>query len=380
MSLVFNEEQKLLKTSAADFARKESPVSRIRAFRDSDDKLGFSRELWASMAALGWPAILVPEQYGGLGLGLTEICCVIEELGRNLVPEPLLSNALLGSAAIIEAGSEEQKSRLLPAVVDGSGLVALAWQERKTRYDPAVIEASASSSGGGWTLEGEKVLVWDGHVADVLVVSARTSGAPGDHEGVSLFLVDKGAAGLKITRQQTMDLRNAAVLRFDSVELDSDSLLGKEGEGLAPLQVVIDRATVGLCAEMMGSAEAVFAMTLDYLKTREQFGVVIGSFQALKHRAALIFIELELSRSALMGACEAVDSAADNAAEKISTAKARLSDTAVLAAYEGLQMHGGVGMTDEHDIGFYLKRARAAELSFGDAAWHRDRFATLQGF
>jgi len=380
MSLVLNEEQKLLKASAREFARKESPVSRVRAYRDNGDELGFSRELWASMAGLGWPAILVPEQHGGLGLGLTEICCVLEELGRNLVPEPLLSTSLLGSAAIVEAGSEEQKTRLLPTAADGSSLVALAWQERGTRYDPAVIEARATGGNGGWILRGEKILVWDGHAADVFVVSARTSGAPGDRRGISLFVVEAGAAGIDTCRQQTMDLRNAALVRFDSVELGRNSLLGAEGEGLVPLQAVIDRATVGLCAEMLGVSEAVFEMTLDYLKTREQFGVAIGSFQALKHRAAKVFIELELARSALAGACEAVDGAAADTAEKISTAKARLSDTAVLAAYEGVQMHGGVGMTDEHDIGFYLKRARGDELAFGDAAWHRDRFATLQGY
>jgi alkylation response protein AidB-like acyl-CoA dehydrogenase len=229
-------------------------------------------------------------------------------------------------------------------------------------------------------LDGAKTLVLDGHAADVLIVAARTAGGETSRDGISLFLVKPGAPGLRITRQSTVDLRNAAVVELKGVEVGPDALLGAEGQSGAVLEEVLDRATVGLCAEMLGSMQAAFEMTLEYLKTRKQFGVLIGTFQALKHRAAKMYVEGELCRSAVLGACQALDSGAPNARALVSVAKARCSDSAVLVGYEGIQMHGGIGMTDEHDIGFYAKRSRGAELTFGDAGYHRARFASLQQF
>jgi alkylation response protein AidB-like acyl-CoA dehydrogenase len=380
MSLVLTEDQRMLKQSAADFVKKESPLSRIRELRDGEDPDGFSRALWAQMAALGWPGILVPEAYGGLGMGQLEMACVLEECGRNLVPEPLLSTVLLGANAVLIAGDDAHKEDMLPRVVDGSLLLALAYHERRSRYDPCAVATTAERRGSGWVLSGEKTLVFDGHVADRLIVSARTGGAASEADGISLFVVEAGSAGLEVVRQSTVDLRNAAVVRMRDLELPSSALLGVEGQAGPALEAVIDRATAGLCAEMLGASSAAFEMTLEYLKTRKQFGALIGTFQALKHRAAKMFVELELARSAVLGACEAIDGSADNACELVSVAKARCSDAAVLIGYEGIQMHGGIGMTDEHDIGFYAKRARAAELTFGDAAHHRARFAALRGF
>jgi len=380
MALVLTQDQQLLKQTAGDFVKKESPVSRIRQLRDSRDSLGFSRDIWGKMAELGWQAILIPEEYGGLSMGYAEMACVLEECGRNLVPEPLLSTVLLGANAVLLGGTEECKSALLAKVADGSLLLALAYQEQGSRYSTSKVRTKAIANGEGWSLSGEKTLVLDAQAADKIVVSARTSGEEGDSTGVTLFLIDADAPGVEILPQSTMHLRSSAIVRLADVQVDRSAMLGTEGAGVPLLDAVIDRATVGLCAEMLGGSIQAFEMTLEYLKTRKQFGVLIGTFQALKHRAAQMYTELELARSAVAGACEALDSNADDARALVSVAKARCSDVAVLVGYESVQMHGGIGMTDEHDIGFYLKRARGSELTFGDSAYHRDRFAALQGY
>lgn len=380
MSLVLNEDQVILKQSAADFVKKESPVSRVRKLRDERDPDGFSRALWRKMAELGWQGMLIPEQYGGLSMGYMDLACVLEECGRNLVPEPLLSTVALGANTVLLGGSEEQKREVLPRVADGSLVMTVAYQEKASRYDLAKVACGAARRGNGYVLDGEKILVLDGHVADLLVVAARTSGSAGDARGVSLFLVPRGTPGLETRRQEGVHLRNVAVVRLQDCELSATALVGTEGAGLEVLSAVVDRATVALCAEMLGGMQAAFEMTLDYLKTRRQFGVLIGTFQALKHRAARMFVEIELARSAVMGACDALDRNAPDARALVSAAKARCSDAGMLVGYEGVQLHGGIGMTDEHDMGFYLKRARGNEITFGDAAFHRDRFARAAGF
>jgi acyl-CoA dehydrogenase len=296
------------------------------------------------------------------------------------MPEPWMSTVLLGGGALWRGGTAAQREATLPALIGGQLLLALAHQERQSRYDLAHVATRAERAGDGWRVRGEKHMVLDGHVADRFVVSARTGGAERDRDGVTLFVVDAHAPGITVTRQAMVDSRNAAIVRFDATPLRPDDVLGEVGTGAALLADVVDRATAALCAEMLGSMEAAFAMTLDYLKTRQQFGVPIGSFQALKHRAAILFTELELARSAALAAAMALDEDNARAAEVVSVAKARCSETFVLIANEAVQMHGGIGMTDEHDIGFFLKRARAAEITFGDAAFHRDRFAALQGF
>ncbi len=380
MQFTLTEEQGLLRDSAAAFVREKSSLRRIRALRDTKDADGFSRALWAEIAALGWIGIPFSEADGGLGLGMKELALVLEEFGKGLMPEPFLATVLLGGSAIARGGTAAQRAALLPAVIAGERLLTVAWQEAGSRYDHCRVAMRAERAGDGWRLRGEKRLVPDGHVADHLIVSTRTRGEAAEADGITLFLVGRDAPGLRVTRQWTLDGRNAALVQFDEVALPDDAVLGTVDRGGALLGEVIDRATVGLCAEMLGGMDAAFAMTLDYLKTRQQFGVPIGSFQALKHRAANVFTEIELARSTVMAAAMALDEAHPQAAQIVSVAKARCSDTYLLAGNEGVQMHGGIGMTDEHDIGFFLKRARAAELTFGDAAFHRERFAALQGY
>jgi len=380
MQLVLTEDQELLAKTAADFAAERSPVARMRALRDAKDPAGFSRPLWKEMAELGWLGIPFPESYGGAGMGLSELAVVLEALGRRLAPEPFLSTVLLGGQSVLRAGSDAQRAAWLPRIVSGDALLALANQERGTRFDLQRVAARARREGSDWVLQGEKTAVLDGAGADALVVAARTGGGDADAAGISLFLVPGATAGLKVVRQWRVDSRNAAQVLLEDARLPADALLGRAGEGLGVLEEVVDLATAGLCAEMLGSMSEAFERTLDYLKNRVQFGVPIGSFQALKHRAAQMFVEIELCRSAVMGAVRALDAAEADARRLVSLAKARCSETAILVANEAIQMHGGIGMTDEHEIGFFLKRARVAEQTFGDAAWHRARWARSSGY
>jgi acyl-CoA dehydrogenase len=353
-----------------------SSLKRIRALRDAADRDGFSRELWAEMARLGWVGILLPEEYGGLGLGYMDLMVVMEELGRGLMPEPMLSTVLLGANVLLLGASAAQKEEHLPAVATGERLLALAYQEARSRHDPGRVETRAERAAGGWTLHGEKLQVLDGQAADRLVVSARTG------DGLTLFLLAADAPGVTIERQQRVDGRGAALVRLDGVRVDAEAAVGAVDGGAALLARVLDRATAGLTAEMLGSMSAAFETTVEYLRSRVQFGVPIGSFQALKHRAAKLYVELELARSAVMHAHRALDEGRDDVAvaRAVSVAKARTSDAFMLIGNEAVQMHGGIGMTDEHDIGFFLKRARAAQMTFGDAAWHRERVARLDGY
>jgi len=380
VQLVLTEDQELLAKTAADFVNERSPVARVRELRDSDDADGFSRALWKEMAELGWVGIPFPESHGGADMGLAEMAVVLEELGRKLAPEPFLSNCLLAGQVILRAGSEAQQQAWLPGLVEGEKLLALAHQEPNSRFDLAAVATRAERDGDGWRLSGEKIAVLDGTAADALVVAARTAGDDRDRAGISLFLVPKDAPGLQLERQHRIDSRNAARIHLDGVAVGSDAQLGVEGEGASILEEVVDLATVGLCAEMLGSMSEAFERTLDYLKQRVQFGVPIGSFQALKHRAAEMFIEIELCRSAVMGAARALDEGAPEAQKLVSLAKARCSDAAILVTNEAVQMFGGIGMTDEHEIGFFMKRARVAELTFGDAKYHRDRWARLSEY
>jgi alkylation response protein AidB-like acyl-CoA dehydrogenase len=380
VDLILSEDQELIAKTTADFVKSRSPIARVRQLRDTNDPIGFSRALWKEMAELGWVGIAFPESVGGAGLGFAELAVVLEELGHTLAPEPFLSTVLLAGQALLLAGDEAQAAAWLPRVCKGDAILALAQQEAKSRYDLAAVETRAERAGAGYRLTGEKIQVLDGHVADAFVVVARTAGGPREEKGITLFLVPKGAAGLTVTRQARLDGRNAALVRLDGATVGADAVVGAADAGHALLARAVDRATVGLCAEMLGGMHQAFALTVEHLKTRMQFGVPIGSFQALKHRAANVFIELELAKSAVMAAARAVDRDDPDLAKLVSLTKARCSDAYVLAANEGVQMFGGVGMTDEYDIGFYMKRARAAELTFGDAAFHRARWATLSGY
>ncbi len=380
MQFTLTEEQQLLQQSAAAFVRDHSSLKRIRALRDSRDSDGFSRDLWKQMADLGWLGIIFPADIGGLGLGLRDVAVILEELGKGLMPEPFISTVLLGGQAVLHGGNAAQRRAILPPLIAGDLLLALAYQEPDSRYDPTYVTTRAERGGRGWRLNGEKRFVLDAHVADRLIVSARTSGQAGDRAGITLFLLDAHAPGIAVTRQGMVDSRNAGNVKLNGVVAEAADVLGELDEGAALLERVIDRATVGLCAEMLGAMTQAFTTTIDYLKTRRQFGVPIGSFQALKHRAAKMFIEVELARSALVAAAAAADEDHAKLADIISVAKARCADAFILVGNESIQMHGGIGMTDEHDIGFYLKRARVAEMTFGDAAFHRQRYAKSQGY
>lgn len=380
MGMVLTEEQQMLRDSAREFVRERIPVSNLRALRDSGDAHGFSPELWKQMVELGWAGVNIPEEHGGLGFGFQGLCLVLEETGYTLAASPLVATVLTGAGAVMLGGSDAQKAEVLPGVAAGEILPALALEEGP-HHNPAQVACRAEKGlTGGFKLTGEKTFVLDGHVADKLIVAARTSGKPGEERGITLFLVDADAPGITRTRTFMVDSRNAARIRFDGVKLNGESTLGEVDNGFALLDRVLDRARIGMAAEMLGSAQGAFDMTLAYLKERTQFGQTIGRFQALQHRAAVMFAELELLRSIILEASSAVDENANSVPLLASLAKAKASDTFHLVSREAVQMHGGIGMTDEHDIGFYLKRCAVAEAAFGGPAFHRDRYAALEGF
>ena len=378
--LVLTEEQELLRTTAADFVKANLPVGRLRRMRDAGDPLGFSPEAWKRMGELGWPGIVMPEEFGGLGLGYADLAVVLEQVGAVLAPEPFLSTVLLAGNAILLGGDDEQKKAWLPRVAAADVVLAFAHHEPGARHRPMRVRTRAEKSSRGFRLTGQKDMVFDGDGAEALVVSARVSGGADDRDGLALFLVDRRAPGVAVRAQQLVDHRRSALVSLDGVEVPESAALGKPGEAGPLVEQVLDRAVVGLCAEMLGGMACAFESTVAYLRERKQFGVVIGTFQALKHRAARMLVEVELGRSAVMAAARAIDAGSPDAGLLASVAKARLSEGYVAVANEAVQMHGGIGMTDEYDIGFYLKRARAAEQTLGDAAFHRDRFAALQGF
>ena len=382
MSLVLSEDQQLLKDSAKAFVDQNAPVSVLRGLRDSKDVQGYDQNLWRQMFELGWAGMAIPEAYGGFEFGYGGLGVVLEESGRTLVSSPLIATVLLGASAINELGSDAQKSEFLPQVVSGELLLALAIDE-KPHHRPCRIETSAVKSGEGYVLNGCKTFVLDGHIANKLVVVARTSGAIDDEAGLSVFLVDAAAEGVSINRSWMVDSRNSAMLSLNDVKVGADALLGAEGGAYSSLTRVLDIGRIGVAAEMLGSMQQAFEITLDYLKQREQFGVLIGSFQGLQHRAAEMYSEIELCKSAVRAALAALDDADKtdaDIAEFASIAKAKLSEVATLVSNEAVQMHGGIGMTDEYDIGFYMKRARVAAAFLGDALFHRERYASLNGF
>lgn len=374
MQLGLSEEQTRLAQTARAFFRELAAVGRLRQLRDHRDAHGYSRELWQEMAALGWVGMCLPEAYGGAGLGFVELCVVLEEAGRQLAPEPWTSTVLLGAQALLDGGSEAQRARWLPEIANGRAVVALAYEEIVQRGELARIETRAERHGSAWKLSGEKVQVLDAHVSDALLVFACV----GDKH--ALFLVNPRAHGVEIERHTRIDGRNSASVRMREVEVAADSCVGELGQALPLLERVLDRATIGASAEMLGGASRAFDDTLDYLKTRQQFGVAIGTFQALAHRAARLFIELSLARSAVMAAASAVDEHPEQVARLASLAKVRCSDAFVHVTSEAIQMHGGIGVTDDFHMGFFFKRARAAAVAFGDSTWHLRRWATLGGY
>lgn len=375
MPLVLNEEQSMLKDAAKDFCTNNTPITQMRKLRDDKDESGFDRDTWSQMVELGWAGITIPEEFGGLGFGYMGMGVVMEECGRTLTCSPLLATTV-GVSAIVAGGSDDQKSDLLPQVASGELLLALALEETP-HHNPYGATTTAEKSGDGYKVTGSKKFVLDGHVADKLVVVTRTSGNAGDRDGLTLVLVDRESNGVSVTRTIMADSRNAANIEFAGAQ---GTLLGEEGKGADILDKALDTGRILLSAEMLGGLQECFERTIEYLKVREQFGVPIGSFQALKHRAAQMFCEVELSKSVVLEALTALDDDSEETGELASLAKARLNDTYNLVSSEGIQMHGGIGMTDEYEIGFFMKRSRVSEHTFGNSAFHRNRYGELQGY
>ncbi len=378
MGFVLTEEQEAIRRAARDLMRERAPVTELRRLRDGKDADGYLKAAWHEMAGLGMIGMAIPERYGGAGLGWTELGLLLEESGRTLAATPLMSTVVLGASALLLGGTEAQRRELLMGVCEGRTLLALAHEEG-TRHAPYGIATRAEPCAGGWRLQGDKSFVLDGHVADTLIVVARSSGERG-REGLSLFLVPARAPGVTVTRLAMVDSRNAARVRLAGVEVTEAALLGSLGKGADILDRVLDRGSIALSAETLGSLQEAFERTVEYLKVRKQFGVPIGSFQALKHRAAHLFCEVELSRSIVADALAALDEERAEVPLLASVAKARTSDAFLAIANEAIQMHGGIGVTDELDIGFFLKRARVAEQTLGSSSHHRDRFARLRGY
>jgi alkylation response protein AidB-like acyl-CoA dehydrogenase len=379
MALILTEEQSMLRDSARGLISDHAPVSHLRQLRDSRDATGFSRELWKSFAEMGFAGLLVPENHGGSALGCVEAGVVMEEIGRTLAPSPFLSTAVLAASALSRGGSAAQKSEHLPKISAGELLAALAVDEG-TKHRPLQTKLQAARSGNGFRLNGSKALVVDGHVADLLIVAARTAGSAGERDGLTLFLVDPKTKGVANERTVMVDAHNAARIDFDNVEVNADHVLGEVDQGYGLLEGVLNIGRGAVASEMVGLSEEVFGRTVSYLKERKQFGKAIGEFQALQHRAAQLYIDIEITRAAVLKALQTLDGDVANAASAVAVAKARAGATATRAVQEGVQMHGGMGMTDQFDIGFFMKRARVCEELFGDANFHADQLAKMRSY
>lgn len=379
MHLVLNEDEQMVRTSCADFLAEQAGPDLLRQLRDSDDPTGYSGELWDKMIELGWAGVLIDESFGGLGFSHAGMGQISEYAGSTLASSPLFSTAIVGASVVALAGSKNHKESLLPAIASGEMRLALAIDE-SSRHAPQRVAMTATPSESGYTLNGQKTFVVDGHVADRLIVAARTSGQSGESQGITLFLVPCDAEGIEITRSIMVDSRNAAEIVCSDVHVDQAAILGSMDEGMTILAAVLDIGNAHLSSELLGIAVACFDRTLAYLKERTQFGVKIASFQALQHRAAKLWIEIELCKSIVLKALRALDASSPDAPLLVSMAKVKTCKIAELATNEAVQMHGGIGMTDEYDIGFFMKRARVVQALLGDQRYHLNRCAQLSGY
>jgi alkylation response protein AidB-like acyl-CoA dehydrogenase len=377
MALVLNEEQQLLRDSAKTFLQECSSLDSLRKLRDSGEE--WSPNLWSNMAEMGWAGIVIPEQYDGLDFGYVGAGMLFEEFGRTLTSSPLLSSALVCSSLIAGLGSDDQKQEMLPSIASGELIMTLALDET-IRFDPSATAMTAVADGNEYILSGNKVHVLDGGIAQILLVVARTTGADGDQDGLSIFMIASDSMGLDISSTRNVDNHLATNIHFDSVRVGGDTLLGEAGKAWQQLEKALDIGAICSASEMLGIAQESFERTVEYLKERKQFGVAVGSFQALQHRAALLFCELHLSRSVVLRALQALDEDSTDRSLLASVAKVKCGETVKLAVNEAVQMHGGIGMTDEFDIGFFIKRAAATRQEYGDEYYHSDRFAKLRGY
>ena len=379
MKLVLTEEEQFLKDTAKNFAEERSPITHFRALRDNNDPLLWDKGLWNEMTKLGWPGILIPEDYGGSNFGITGISVILNECAKTLTPSPLFATGVIGAYSITNYGTEKQKEYYLPKIASGELTTALAVDE-SSHHNPANTEIFAKKEGSNFLVNGKKTFVIDGASADLIILLARTSGDKGDMTGLTLFLVDANSNGFETAKLDMADSRNYSNINFNNVEIPDSNILGDLETGGEIIENVLDIGRIAMASEMLGNAEAAFETTIDYLKQRKQFGVLIGSFQALQHRAAEMFCEIELTKSSVMGAMKAADEGSNELQRLSSLAKTMAGETLHLVSNEAVQMHGGIGVTDEYDIGFFLKRARVTEQIFGSSKYHTERYANLSGF
>ena len=373
MPLILTEEQSMLKEAADGFLNEHAPLAHLRKLRDSKDADGVSRDLWRAFGEMGFAGVIIPEEHGGSGLGAVEAGVMAEALGRTLTPSPFLGSGVLSAKVLVDGGSGAQQAAWLPRIAAGEAIVSLAVDEG-AKHAPARIATVAERSGNGFKLNGAKGFVLDGHVADALIVAALTE------NGLSLFLVDPKTAGVGIERTVMVDAHNAARVTLTDVEVDADAVIGSVDGGEALLEGALNLGRACAAASLNGAGDQAFQTTMAYLRTRKQFGKLIGEFQALQHRSAHLFSEIEIARAAVMGALTALDGGRENAGLIVSVAKAKAGRVAELAVQEAVQMHGGVGMTDEYDVGLFMKRVRVLNELLGDAGFHQERMARAQGF
>jgi alkylation response protein AidB-like acyl-CoA dehydrogenase len=378
MAMTLNEDQSMLRDSARDFMKAEAPVAHFRKYRDMECKDGFSHDLWKQFAEMGFTGILIPEAEGGLGMGHIEAGIVLEEIGRNLSPSPFLSTSIAGVEAL-KAADKAMRDRWFPAILKGEAVIGVAIDEA-AKHCPEKTALKAERAGNGFKLSGTKQFVVQGASADLLIIVARTAGAPGESDGLTLFAVDKDAAGLSTEAVRLVDSAVAAHLTLDGVEVTADAVIGEVDGGWATLTQMLSAGRVGAAAELVGVGSGAMDMTFDYLKQRKQFGQLIGEFQALQHRAAHLYSEMEGARSVVLKAQSLLDENAKHAEVYVAAAKAKAGLACNLAVREGVQMHGGMGMTDAFDIGLYMKRDRSLNEFFGDTNFHADRVAKLNGY
>ena len=375
MDFGFSEEQDMLRQSARDFLAENCPTTFVRQMMD-DDK-GYAPDLWNKMAELGWLGLAFPEEYGGQGFGFVDLTVILEEMGANLLPSPFLSSVILAGQTILIGGSEAQKKEYLPKIADGSLIATLAMTEPSGRFDAeGISDVKATPTDGGYQISGTKLFITDAHVSDVMVVATRSKDAGDKSFGVSLFLVDSNSPGISTTLLKTMDeTRKQCEVTFDNVSVSADRLIGQLDMGWPVLRKVLNIASAALCAEMVGGAQRVLDISVDYAKERVQFGRPIGSFQAIKHKCSEMMLQVESAKSAAYYAAWAVDEDMPEAPLAVSMAKAYCSDAYRNTAGEGIQVHGGIGFTWEHDMHLYFKRAKFSEFTFGDATYHRELVA-----
>jgi len=379
MKLILNEEQQFLKDTAKNFAEERTPVNHFRSLRDDNDSKLWDMDIWQEMVKLGWSGILIPEEFGGSNFGVAGISVILQECGKTLTPSPLFATGVLGAHAITHFGTEEQKNKYLPKIVSGEITTAIAIDET-SHHDPLKTNMSAVLKDDAYILNGKKVFVVDGASADIFIVLARTSGNSGDNTGLTLFIVENNQPNIEVTKLSMADSRNYANISFSDVVIQKEDILGDVEAGGEAIENILDIGRIAISAEMLGNAEAAFESTINYLKERKQFGVLIGTFQALQHRAAEMFCELELTKSSVMAAMQGADDNSNELQRLASLAKTIAGETLHLVSNEAIQMHGGIGVADEYDLGFYLKRARVVEQIFGSSKFHTERYANISGF